>query len=264
MKDFDKIITSAFSRRESPSPVVNQRILLQSQYERVEKMKKSRKFRKILVAAALIVVCAVPVYRAVKLLLPSQVAQKSGDLALAKAFESEDAIIVNETQSSGGYDVTLMGIVSGENISDINKNTPEDFLDEKTYRVVAVQKSDGTKITDITERPELFISPYIKGCHPNLVNIASLKGGYHDMVVDGVMYRLIDCDSIEVFASTEVYLGVSEGMLLPGNAFVYNKDNGTIMRNPDYEGVNALFDLPLDTSKADPDKALEIIKSLVG
>lgn len=39
------------------------------------------------------------------------------DGALAKAFESKDAITINETQKSAGYEITLMGIVTGKDLS---------------------------------------------------------------------------------------------------------------------------------------------------
>ncbi len=263
MKDLDNLIISALSQRQSRPQAVNNKILLYRKTERDIKMKKSV-LKKTMVTLAMVVLRAVPVYRAAKFLMPSQVAEKKGDLALAKAFESQNAITVNETQQSGGYDITLLGIVSGKDISDSRVLVDDRLYTDKTYRVVAVQNSDGTPFKDIADTPEMLISPYFKGANPIFINIMSLNGGYFSTVVDGVMYRLINCDNIEAFAGGVVYLGVSDGMMYNRDAYIYNSNDGTITQNPDYDGVKALFNLPLDTSKADPDKAREIIKSIVG
>lgn len=45
-----------------------------------------------------------------------------------------------------------------------------------------------------------FISPLIKGQEPWRANIATMNGGYADTVIDGIMYRLIACDQVEIFA----------------------------------------------------------------
>jgi hypothetical protein len=39
------------------------------------------------------------------------------------------------------------------------------------------------------------------------------------------------------------------------SAFIYDPDTGLYSVNPDYDKINALFDLPLDTSKADDEAA---------
>lgn len=66
----------------------------------------------------ILVVGSASAYAAYRYLTPSQVAdQMTEDGALAKAFESKDAITINETQKSAGYEITLMGIVTGKDLS---------------------------------------------------------------------------------------------------------------------------------------------------
>ena len=72
----------------------------------------------VLVAACMIILCSSTVLAVYKYLSPAEVVTEINDNALQKAFLSEDAILVNETQESGGYKVTLMGSVAGKNISD--------------------------------------------------------------------------------------------------------------------------------------------------
>lgn len=69
-------------------------------------------------AIGILVVGSASAYAAYRYLTPSQVAdQMTEDGALAKAFESKDAITINETQKSASYEITLMGIVTGKDLS---------------------------------------------------------------------------------------------------------------------------------------------------
>lgn len=52
----------------------------------------------------------------------------------------------------------------------------------------------------------IFISPYIKGENPALVNAFTLNGSYCETVQDGILYRILECDTIEMFADRGVYL----------------------------------------------------------
>lgn len=84
-------------------------------------MNHNRKFhptRKLIAASA----CAIlllggsSAYAAYHFLSPSQIADEVADNgALSRAFAGEDAVSVNETQQSNGYDITLLGLVSEKN-----------------------------------------------------------------------------------------------------------------------------------------------------
>ena len=85
-------------------------------------MNHNRKFhptRKLIAASA----CAIlllggsSAYAAYHFLSPSQIADEVADNgALSRAFAGEDAVSVNETQQSNGYDITLLGLVAGEKL----------------------------------------------------------------------------------------------------------------------------------------------------
>ncbi|SNS05618.1 hypothetical protein SAMN05446037_1003174 [Anaerovirgula multivorans] len=47
---------------------------------------------------------------------------------------------------------------------------------------------------------------------------------------------------------------ISSGAFYDTSAFDFNFQSGEISPNPDFHGVNVLFDLPLDKAKADPEK----------
>ena len=70
-------------------------------------------------------------------------AEHTGNTLLAQAFESEDAVLLNETVESGGYQITLSGLVSGAGLS----QWTQDVEQSHTYAVVSVQRTDGEAIT---------------------------------------------------------------------------------------------------------------------
>ncbi len=80
------------------------------------------------------------------------------------------------------------------------------------------------------------------------------------MLKDGVMYQIIDCDNLEVFAERGVYLSVNHSTFFEAEAYQFDKESGEITRNDDYEGLNALFRLPLDLTKADEKAAQEQLR----
>lgn len=120
-----------------------------------------------------------------------------------------------------------------------------------------------------TSEPEygqdpFFVSPLIKGLKPWQVNITTMNGGYSEAVIDGIMYRLIECDGVEMFADRGVYLAVSNGSsFFSKDAFAYNESTGEISANNDYKGTAILFELPLDPTKADPVKAESYLQELL-
>ena len=76
------------------------------------------------------------------------------------------------------------------------------------------------------------------------------------MTADGVRYLLVACDNVEIFADRDVVLCVSTGSpFYNTEAFHYDEATGAITAEPDYAGVNLVFDLPLDAAKADPTAA---------
>ena len=67
------------------------------------KMSMNRTKKSTLLAAAAVALLAVTVSAAVLWLTPAQVAEELNDPMLAEAFQSEAAVILNETQTVGDY-----------------------------------------------------------------------------------------------------------------------------------------------------------------
>lgn len=212
-----------------------------------------KKTRFALAAAALSAIMVVSAAAAVMLLSPKDVAQQAGNEALAAAFESGEAATVNETKAVGDYQVTLMGLVSGEGLSRV-ESLPNGVSRDKTYAVLAYARTDGTPIEEDT--PDLTVSPLVEGYAPWRLNAWTLGGGTYTFAQDGTLYYLFECDNVEPFADKTVYLAVYPGTHIPPSAelFDYNDATGSIAA----KGDAAMFSLPLDPGKADAQRAREL------
>ena len=83
-----------------------------------------------------------------------------------------------------------------------------------------------------------------------------------EKIIDGVLYRITECDNIEIFADRKLYLAISDTTFFNENAFLYDETTGLLSENTVYEGTNVLFPIQLDASKADPKKAKEYLEQL--
>lgn len=268
--DMDELLRNALSFKKEPDDRLNQEIIRKVQEkERNDMSKENRKFRipaAALLTASVLLAGSVTGYAAWKYLTPDQVAETVEEQGLAAAFQSEDAVAVNEVQEYGNYRITLLGIVSGKNLSRYAmEDDAGNILDDRTYVVTAVENKDGTPRPDTSDdsygEEPFFVSPLIQGLNPAIYNSVTMDGAYSEIVENGVQYRIAECNNVEMFADRPVYLCVSDGTFYNNDAYVYDEESGTISRNEDYQGVNALFSLPLDKSKADKEAAENYVKN---
>ena len=266
-KDLDKIIAQALTPNFEPDFWLNQKII---NHEKEQKQMTSRKNGRVAAATfaciAVLGFSAMTTFAALNYLTPDIVAEKMHQQKLEDAFKGTDAVLVNETQSYGGYNVTFLGVVSGENLIPISEDNSISFYEDKTYAVVAIENADGTPMPDISEdsysEVEFFVSPLIAGFNPIDYNAATMNGGFLEINEDGILYRIAECDNVEMFADHDLYLCVLDRMFINAGPYFFDEVTGKISRNEDYEGLNALFELPIDAEKADPEKAMEYIESL--
>ena len=228
--------------------------LAQLAQEKEQKTMQKGKFRIGLVAAVAAAALTITAYAAVVMLRPQDVAREVGNTTLAAAFEGEDAIAVNDSQTVGEYNVTLMGLLSGQGLS-LVEGLPDSITRDKTYAVLAYSRIDGDPITD--DVPQLTVSPLVEGYAPWEVNAWTLEGGTHTFAQEGVLYYLFECDNVEPFADRAVYLAVYPGTHLPPNAATFAiSDEGHISVKTGAEAV--LFPLPLEKGKADAQKVADM------
>jgi len=228
-----------------------------------QKLKKeisSMKNHKILgipaLSAILIVVFAVSAFALTALLAPKDVATQAGDMALAEAFDSKDALIIDQSVETGEYIINLAGIVSGKDLSSYY----EEAQDDKSYIVASVSYADGLEIKQAGEA-EITFSPLVEGYKPWQINAWTLGGGYQSFVYEGVNYYIFECSNLEIFADHIVYLAAFQGGGPNADTFTINED-GKIAFVDGFDAPHAMFTIPLDPGKADPAAAKQLLESI--
>lgn len=212
--------------------------------------------RSVLLVAAIICLVGTTAFAAFRLMSAKEAANMLGDSKLAKYFSENGC--VSETVTDGAYRATVLGITSGENLSSFKSSSWEIFS-ERTYAVVAVEKTDGT---EMTFDDDILVSPLIEGLNPYQYNIFTMNGGYTADIIDGILYRIIEFDRIEYFADRNVYIAVLSEAFINNKSYAFNEETGEIAAKKDYDGTNILIKLELDKSKANPKKAQEYLDKL--
>lgn len=217
------------------------------------KMKRMKRPAAIVAAAVLLMVSA----SAVALRLSaSQAADRMGQHTLARAFENNNAVAVNETVESGGYAITLMGLTSGANLDEWSS----DVDTARTYAVVALDRLDGTPLERETfDFISHTVTPLVSGYAPWVVNNWTLDSLATGTAVDGTFYFLLNTSDLNVFADRTVYLAFYEDGFAPSAEKFVMAEDGSIAFAEDYRGAHALFTLPLDPGLADPAAAEALV-----
>ena len=236
---------------------------------RLEKEVNGMKKRKIASMAAAAAVCVLAIsttaVAAVKYLTKEEIVSEIGNGSVGDAIGGEEALELNETLEAGDYRFKLYTAATKEALAGSGL-ADEMEKDGGTYVILAVERLDGTPMPDTSSEEynqiTFFVSPLIQGLEPWQYNMASMGGSHSTTVKDGVLYRIIECDDIALFANRNIYLCITDTAFYPTEAYQYNETDGTITRNEDYEGINLLMDLPLDKSRADETKARAYLKEL--
>ncbi|MDO4943406.1 MAG: hypothetical protein Q4E73_11320, partial [Lachnospiraceae bacterium] len=79
--------------------------------------------------------------------------------------------------------------------------------------------------------------------------------------IDGVYYAIAECDDLQIFADKGVYLAAMDGPCMR-EGYTFDQKSGEITAKESYQGLNALFEVNLDSSKADTQKAKEYLEKL--
>ena len=217
------------------------------------KMKLLKRPAAIVAVAALLMVSA----SAVALRLSAaQVADEMGRHTLAKAFEDNNAVTVNETVESGSYAITLLGLTSGANLDEWSSEVDA----AHTYAVVALDRLDGAPLERETfDFVSHTVTPLVSGYAPWAVNNWTLHSSATGTAVDGTFYFLLKTSDLNIFADRTVYLAFYEDGFAPSAEKFTIAEDGSIAFAESYDGAHALFTLPLDPNLADPATAAAMV-----
>ena len=263
----DILLKQALSSAETPDAELVQKVkyklIKEAPILRKSTMKRSFSSAAAVIAALLIITTTA--FAAWYFLKPSEVAEKFENRALSAAFDSEAAVNINASLTSGDYTFTLLAIVNGKDITDMPYYS-NNVQDERIYAVVAIQNADGTPMPATSDdeygQVSFFASPLIKGLEPWLYNAMTMNGGYSETVVDGIMYRIVECDGVSMFADRGLYFAICTGSFYNNDAFIFDEQTGKLSVNPDYNGASVVFDLPIDKTLADPETARQYMDNL--
>lgn len=248
---FDSIPFDAGFRQRAKAALRQEAGRTEREY-RIMPLKKFGKTAALLAAALAVLTLSVSAYL---LLSPAQVARELDDPVLAEAFASEDAVLLDQSARVGDYDATLLGLVSGKGLSAFGS----DFEQEHTYIVLSLASADGTPLEQTSyDAFSTTITPLVAGCPVHAVNCWTLGGFARCAVRDGTAYYLLDVQSIEMFADRTVYLAVYPGGGVPSTDQFDMAADGSLSYAAGHEG--ALFVLPLDASRADPEAAEAFVR----
>lgn len=265
----DELLKRVLTPEEEPGGDLNREIMNQVKEMGCMKHKKY-KCASVILAASLVAASSLTAYAAWRYRSAAEVAEKTGDNVLADAFENQSAQsggaggelsgLEGESQSFGGYEVTFLGIVSGDSLSEQAYKVNGELRSDRTYIAVAIRREDGSPVDG--ENQEFFLSPLVGSLNPGLYNAASFGSGYSQYEEDGVLYRLLGTENIACFTDNRLYVCVTDTAFYDGDLYEWDEEGGRIVRNEDYEGLNALFELKLDASLADPEKARKLIEDI--
>lgn len=209
------------------------------------------------------------------LLSPAKVAENLNAPILAQLFQSEDAILINESVETGDFIVTLVGMVETSQGIHIDRSYSKGG-NKQTYLVVAVRRADGVPIKPSSfETGDFFSLTYFLTCLVSGYDLETqymLSNGHHfEYVEDGVYYYLFLPGNLSQCADHTIYLAfyqfdssteergsdtwleeLEENLYTLPEVFVMNEDGSYSFRE-DYTLPQAMFVLPLDPAKADPE-----------
>lgn len=227
--------------------------LLESAAERKEKYIMNKSVNKVakflLVAALIIAFLSFAAFAISKLLSAGEVAERLGENQLANSFNGQSIEV--ESVTDKGYTVSFLGIVKGA------KFESNEIKSDCSYYVISVASSDGSPLSLVEGNP-LGMSVIIEGYPTWKINTWSLNTSASGLEENGILYYLYDCENLEIFADKNVLLAVYEG-LFPSVDIITMRPDGTFEFAEDYNGFEAMFRIPIDSSKANPEAANKIL-----
>lgn len=227
--------------------------------ETMTRAKHKKIFWRAAIAVCLAVALSVTGIAAGQLLSAKEASKFVNDSAIEKAFQSENAIEINETQVMGDYTVTLLGVASGEALEEYGAEN-----NDHKYIMMAFQANGDTDVMNFD--PDYRVTPLVSGYSVPMDYILGVTGP--GVFIDNVFYRCYDISELELFADRTVSMAVYKQRFpvdvegawcyAPEDVFTTEED-GSIAFREDFPEEHAMFTLPLDESKADPTAAERLI-----
>ncbi len=197
---------------------------------------KKRPIKIFAVAVVLILILSLSAFAISYLLSASEVAENLGESEIAVMFNENESNL--QTVSNEEYTVSLLGIVSGELLSD----NCDDVSEERSYAVLCVARTDGTPLKLINGSP-LQMTPIVESLKP--WDVWAMGMSASGMEKDGVLYYLFDYANLEAFRGKKVAIAVFEGSFPTAEIFTVD-ENGQTQYAESYNGFKGIFFLEMN------------------
>ena len=237
------------------------------EYQKGRKRMKSKKIIKIVaVAAALILLFSVGAGAAYRFFLPNWIGEELGIPSdnLIRIVETENApegtlSINNKSVETAGYTVTFEAIAEGsrmrtsflQNLQGANSEAP--VSETHTYAIFTIVRADGQHVMYNGDMDGSHIGYGIglKGYVPNPSSFEQHDYYCYEDEASNVLYMVCDITAALPLADRSLRIAVIN-YFVPTLEYLALDENGELCLADGYQGLGAVFDLPLDPALADP------------
>ena len=247
--------------------------------EPVVKQFRGKKFKALLIAAAVFIVLAIGTGAAYQFILPEglneELALNDMHIKTVVDFDKADensVRTVQKTVNKNDYTVNFEAIIDGyvilpEIVKVLRGIDPaEEIREDRIYAVMTITRDDGKSVT----APDGYISscvccdpffsfnftPVVKGYAPNSVMFTGTPWLYEE---NNVLYYLCDITDVAKFADRDLAIILCGEQERVYGTFVRMDEKGEYYFVDTYDGMGAIFDFDLDDSLADPEAAAKDI-----
>ena len=106
--EIDALLKSCLHTEQKPDDALHQKVM--QKWKEQSNMKKRKFYKAAAAAAAILLASTLSVGAAVRFFTPKEAAEELGGTKIADLFESDEAVLINETQEGGQYAYTLLGL----------------------------------------------------------------------------------------------------------------------------------------------------------
>ena len=247
----------------------------QEEFQMTHTRKKNHVLRPLLIAA-LVLLVAFSAAAAVRFFVPKKLSDELQlDLSsLQPVVNLSDAApgsvtTVQKTQHTGGLVITFEVIAKGKCFEENTWQSTDggSVQDESTYAIFTIRSEDGRPFYG-NQDGNGFTLPYqaasfgynllVHGYAPNASALIE-RHGIFNYEEGNVLYKAYDITDVLCFADQNPYIVVNDGMLVSPDILRIDR-HGDFYFAEGYTGIRALFDLQLDPSLADAQKAAQTLE----
>lgn len=218
--------------------------------------KSGRMTRGVFLAVVLILALSLSAFAAYKLMIPKEIGDSFGT-----EFENVRAVVENgkanadtvnvihKSIESGEYIITFEALADSSALRNVFEGTADhttlDLSKRDTYALFTIRRADGAAIE--FDGWDLNFTVCLKGYAPNIA-FPDYHAAYNE---NGILWYAAQVTDAKVFGGEELYIALHECRTADWEYFRMN-ENGEYYFTDRYQGIRAIFELPLENDGLDP------------